>query len=114
VSDPTQTRPPRIKRAHEGHGFTHDEQGNRSMGRVLLFATTLYIFGAIAVATLTLYKLPGEAWLLLSSMEGAFTIWVAGPRIAQYLAPVVQKGIESLADLIKKRRDPVAGVEATP
>jgi hypothetical protein len=113
VSEETNPRP-RIKRSHEGGGFTHDEQGNRSMGRLLLAITSAYIFAAIAIDTFTAFRVPGEGWLLLTTMEGAFTIWVAGPRIAQYLAPVIQKAVESMTDLIRKRRDPVTGVEATP
>lgn len=114
MTDETTARPPRTKRAYQGAGFTHDEQNNRSMGRLLLVATSLYIFAAIGVDTFTTFHLSGAAWALLTTMEAAFTVWTAGPRIAQYLAPVMQKAVESMGDLIRKRRDPVTGVEATP
>jgi hypothetical protein len=114
VADILPDRPRRIKRSHEGSGFTHDEQHNRSMARLLLASTSLYIYGGIAVDTFTRFHIGAEAWVLLTTMESAFVIWTAGPRIAQYLAPFVAKAIESMADVIRKRRDPENGFEATP
>ena len=84
------------------------------MARLLLALTSAYAFGAIGVDTFTTFHLSGAAWALLSTMEAAFVLWTAGPRIAQYLGPVLQTGIQSVRDAIRARRDPVDGVEQTP
>jgi hypothetical protein len=85
-------------------GFFADEQGARSMGRALLVITTGYILFLISAQTFKGYAVSGAAWTLLSSMEGAFTIWVAGARIAQYLVPAVTAGIRAVRDAVAGRR----------
>lgn len=87
-----------------GPGFTHDEQGGRSMGRLLLASTSIYIYVIIWAETFFHFAVSGPAWALLSTMEAAFTLWTAGPRIAQYLAPVLQKGLDAVQAAVAKRR----------
>ena len=88
----------------EHRGFFADERHSRSMGRVLLVVVTAFILLLIVAQTFWLYKVSGEAWTILGAMESAFTIWVAGPRIAQYLLPAAQAGLQALRDVVAARR----------
>jgi hypothetical protein len=95
-------------------GFLRDETGGRSSARLLLYVTTLAALTLIAASTFWHVPVPGEAWTILAAMQMSFTIWAAGPRMAQYLVPVAQQAVQSLADMIRARRDPKEGFEPAP
>jgi hypothetical protein len=95
-------------------GFVHDERGSRSSARLLLYITTAAILGCIAATSLWRVAVPGEAWAILTAMETMFTVWAAGPRMAQYLSPLAQTAVSKMADVIRARRDPKDGIEPAP
>ena len=95
-------------------GFFSDERETHSMARALLVVTTAFILFLISAETFYHTVVSGAAWAILTMMEGAFVVWTAGPRIAQYLAPVVTAGIQAVRDAIRARRDPDDGIEYTP
>jgi hypothetical protein len=97
-----------------GQGFIHDERGSRSSARLLLYIVTAQIIHLIEAAVFFAAKVPAEAWVILTAMFMALAGWAAGPRIAQVISPIGTKALESLADVIRARRDPKDGVEPAP
>lgn len=92
--------------------FLRDEQGSRSSARLLLWITVAAALLLIAVDVLTAGEASPHAYTLLGGMVTTFAVWAAGPRMAQYLAPLAGKVVESLARTSREpdaRRDDERG-----
>lgn len=69
------------------HGFFQDEEGNWSMGRILLTASLALTFVLIYLDALWVQvAVPVAAYGLLGTVDGGLLLWAAGPRMAKYLA----------------------------
>jgi hypothetical protein len=71
------------------HGWLRDEQGDKSISRLLLIVTMAFTFTVIAVDALTEAAVPGEAYALLGSLVVGLIAWAGGARIARYIGPQV-------------------------
>jgi hypothetical protein len=109
----------------ETKGFLHDEQGNKSAGRLYLawfmavdvlyalLGMTLFallVTGGVHAPDekafqfmLTLY---GGIGAVLSGFSLALITWVAGPRIAQYLGPQVSKMASAVGNAFNRDYKP--------
>lgn len=105
----------------ERHGFLHDEQGNRSSGRlylaVFMAMDVLYVLaglGCIVAGITGWVRLPDKDLLgaLITWYGGLGTVltavtmanigWVAGPRLSQYLLPQLGATIQGIGSAFKK------------
>jgi hypothetical protein len=80
-----------------------DEQGSWSSARIGMWTNLFFLYGYI-VWTSTPSPVVMSA---LSAIEMSFMGWAAGPRIAQYLLPVVGQ----VAQGIGMARPPIAGMD---
>lgn len=100
-------------------GFLSDETGSRSTARALLWLSVVSAIALIWTDTFggESFEVPGEAYALLGTMIGAFTVWAAGPRIAQHLSPALGAMVGAIGTAAaarkNKRRDPELGIEVT-
>lgn len=66
-------------------GFFNDEQGNWSMGRMLLVCALFLTFSLIWMDTLCDVDVPEPAYGLLGIIFVGLLGWVGGPRIMQHI-----------------------------
>ena len=79
------------------HGWLHDEQGDKSISRLLLVGTICFAFVLIAVDTVTMVTAPGEAYALLGSLIVGLIAWAGGARIARYVGPQIAGVVQGIA-----------------
>lgn len=83
-----------------------DEQGNPSSARcgmwftlvIGLLLTVLDAFGGVTMSN--------AAYVMLQSCFGFFALWAAGPRMAQYVGPMMSKFSESISRASASKREP--------
>lgn len=100
-----------------------DETGGWSSARVLLFLWLLNAIGYVWHHTLVVVEPDASFGLVLTFFTGVglpLIVWAGGPRIAQYLGPMVGATTAAVADAAKAlaakvqaRRDPAAGFEVS-
>lgn len=94
-----------------------DETGSRSSARVLTWITVIFTLALIwRDASSEAFGVPGEAYIVLTTLLGGLIAWAAGPRIAQHIAPMFSNGARALGEAVKARnarRDPELGIEVT-
>lgn len=94
-----------------------DETGSRSSARILTWIVVLFTLALIwRDASSEAFSVPGEAYIVLTSLLGGLILWAAGPRIAQHVAPVFSGAARALGEAVKARnarRDPELGIEVT-
>lgn len=69
--------------------FLQDEQGNWSMGRCMLLCSLVITYGLIICDMFVSVDVPAPAYALLATIFAGLLTWVAGPRVMQYVGPVV-------------------------
>lgn len=79
------------------HGWLHDEQGDKSISRLLLVVTIAFSFLLISVDALTQAVVPGEAYALLGSLIVGLIAWAGGSRIARYVGPQMAGVVQGIA-----------------
>lgn len=98
-------------------GFLHDERGAKSTARALLWLVVLFTLAIIAAdAAKEAVDVPGEAYVVLTTLITGLIAWAAGPRVAQQLSPMFGKALEGVAGVVKAknaRRDAELGIEVT-
>lgn len=98
-----------------------DETGSWSAARVFLAAWLANAIAYVWWASLRAGGPPPEFGLVLTFFTGValpLVVWTAGPRIAQYIGPMIGSATAAVADAAKAlvakvqaRRDPAAGYE---
>lgn len=88
--------------ARQVHGFFRDEQGDKSLARVLCLGALLFTFAIIVWDTNSPVEVPGAVWALLTSIDLALIGWAAGPRLARYLFPQVGAAAQGVASASKR------------
>lgn len=87
-----------------------DEKGSISTARVLLCATSLFLFALIwADAKRPGFDVPEQAYQILTTMLTGFLIWAAGPRHLQYLSGHATKALEVGRDVAAKVSERLKG-----
>lgn len=88
-----------------------DDKGELSIARlgvwltIFLAVATISIDVALVLAGVTL-SIPNAAYALESTMFMAFVSWVAGPRMASYLAPQIGGVAQGVASAVRDARLP--------
>ena len=90
--------------SEERKTILHDEQGNWSMGRILLLGSLVLTFLLIVIDTFVEAEVPGPAYALLGTVFTGLLAWVAGPRIAQYVGPQMGAVASGISQAAKSRR----------
>jgi len=84
------------------HGYLEDEQGDKSLSRVLLLGVLSFTLWAVVADSRGAIEVAGAAWALLTSVDLALIGWAAGPRIARYLLPQVGAAASAVASASKR------------
>jgi len=82
-----------------------DERGSLSAARTLLTASLIFI-GVIIVLDSIVWDVPEPAYVLMGSLAVGLLAWAGGPRVAQYLGPQVGAVASSIAEAVKRPRQP--------
>ncbi len=83
-------------------GFLRDEQGNRSLARLLALELTQVGVALVVLHSVGWIKVPDTAYTYLAGGWSLVLVWAAGPRIAEYLAPQIGAMWQGLGSVFRR------------
>lgn len=87
--------------------FLQDETGGKSSGRLSFWVTLAVTLSLIVADAVSLaVDVPQPAYALLGGLLTGQLCWVAGPRVAQYIAPAISGISAAIGSALKKTPPP--------